>query len=42
MVSSGEGRSGRVNVEEIFILRVRNEEKKKSGHSLKSEMRARI
>lgn len=28
MVSSGGGRSGRVNVEEIFILRVRNERKK--------------
>lgn len=31
MVSSGGGRSGRVNVEEIFILRVRNEEKRKVG-----------
>ena len=27
MVCSGGGRSGRVNVEEIFILRVRNERK---------------
>ena len=28
MVSSGGGRSGRVNVDEIFILRVSNERKK--------------